>query len=87
MLGAGGAFLEVKRHLHVGNSIGLRFVLPATGEEIVCGGVVRNHAREHGFGVEFTQLTTSDRELLTIVVLRTKLKDALRGLPIARSRT
>ena len=76
VLSAGGAFLEANRSLQVGSRIELRFVLPKTGKEIVCGGIVRGHVRDFGFGVEFTELTPSDRELVTFMVMRSMLKES-----------
>ena len=67
VLGAGGAFLEVSESFDVGSLVGLRFSLPGTAEEIVCGGVVKDNVPGRGIGVEFTQLAPIDRERLRAV--------------------
>ena len=64
VLGAGGAFLEVSESFDVGSHVGLRFNLPGTTDEIVCGGVVKDNVPGRGIGVEFTQLAPIDRERL-----------------------
>ena len=51
----------------VGSLVGLRFSLPGTAEEIVCGGVVKDNVPGRGIGVEFTQLAPIDRERLRAV--------------------
>ena len=48
----------------VGTLVGLRFSLPGTTEEIVCGGVMKANVPGRGIGVEFTQLAPIDRERL-----------------------
>lgn len=64
VLGAGGAFLEVSEAFEVGSPVGLRFRLPGTSDEIVCGGIVKDYVPGRGIGVEFTQLAPIDRERL-----------------------
>ncbi len=68
-----GAFLEVSEHMPVRSSIALRFVLPGNEEEIVCGGIVRNRVLGLGVGVEFTLLSPSERDLMTVSVIRPML--------------
>ena len=64
VLGAGGAFLEVSENFDVGSPVGLRFNLPGTADENVCGAVVKESVPGRGVGVEFTQLSAIDRERL-----------------------
>ena len=68
VLGGGGAFLEGCSSFQVGSYVELRFTLPGTGNQIACRGIVRGRVPEHGIGVEFTELSPSDRELVTISV-------------------
>ena len=64
VLSAGGAFVEVSEGFALGSHVGIRFTLPGTKEEIVCGGIVRDNVPGRGIGVEFTQLADIDRERL-----------------------
>ena len=64
VLSAGGAFVEVSEGFTQGSHVGLRFTLPGTKEEIVCGAIVRDNVPGRGIGVEFTQLADIDRERL-----------------------
>ena len=75
-LGARGAFLEVSDPFPVGSSIALRFLLPGYGETIVCSGIVRDNVPGHGVGVEFTQFRPSDRDLVTVSVMRAMISDS-----------
>ena len=64
VLSAGGKFVEVSEGFTLGSHVGIRFTLPGTKEEIVCGGIVRDNVPGRGIGVEFTQLANIDRERL-----------------------
>ena len=69
VLGAGGAFVEVSSRIEPSSAISLRFTLPGTLTEIICTGVVRDSVIG-GVGVEFTQISSSERELVDSAVRR-----------------
>ena len=81
VLGAGGGFVRTDKHLDIGHPIGLRFSLPASGEEIVCGGMVRDSRPGQGVGVEFTALTPLDHERVNTAVRRFRSGRTLTSVP------
>jgi|ERR1700733_2294636 hypothetical protein len=59
-----GAFIESFVPPVTGSSVNLRFRLPG-GQTIRANGIVKYHQFKVGFGLEFTDLSSADRGLLT----------------------
>jgi hypothetical protein len=60
-LNSNGAFVESFVPATTGSKVTLRFQLP-NGHEVTTSGVVRHHEFRVGFGVDFTNLSSLDRE-------------------------
>ena len=80
ILGAGGAFVEGPSSVDVGSSVGIRFTLPDSYDQIICTGVVRDSVGG-GIGIEFTEITSSERELVDIAVRRLERRAAPIQMP------
>jgi hypothetical protein len=60
-LNSKGAFVESFVPPITGSTVSLNFLLPG-GETVSASGVVKYHQIKLGFGLEFTDLSTRDRE-------------------------
>ena len=63
-LNSGGAFVECFVPPVKGSKVNLRFRLPG-GHTVCADGIVSYHQFKLGFGLEFTDLSTSDRDQIT----------------------
>lgn len=66
-LNARGAFVESYVPAMTGSTVTLRFRLP-NGHQVCTSGVVNYHQFKVGFGVDFTDLSHSDREQINSLV-------------------
>ena len=83
-LSVGGAFIE-GTGATPGSILSLRFKLPGTNDFITCTAMAR-HMRDHGFGVEFLDLSPDNQRRLGVVrrrALVTALAPCLQALPSA----
>ncbi len=62
-----GAFIESFVPTITGTRVTLRFRLP-NGHQVCTGGVVRFHQFKVGFGVDFNDISTSDRDQINSLV-------------------
>lgn len=60
-LNSSGAFIECFVPPLTGSKVNLRFRLPS-GHTVCAGGVVKYHQFKIGFGLEFTGLSSTDRD-------------------------
>ena len=63
-LNSGGAFVECFVPPVTGSKVNLRFRLPG-GHTVCADGIVKYHQFKLGFGLEFSGLSTSDRDQIT----------------------
>lgn len=66
-LKSNGAFIESFVPTVTGTRVTLRFDLP-NGHQVCTGGVVRYHQFKVGFGIDFTDLSSSDCEQINSLV-------------------
>lgn len=70
ILGGGGAWIEMSWQYPIDTEVTLRFKLPSVTDDIACRAVVRNRVHRRGAGVEFVDITLSDRANVIAFVAR-----------------
>jgi len=75
VLGAGGAFLELRDDFPVGTLLGVQFTLPSAAAPVACPAIVRSRHEGQGVGVEFLDLSLQDRERIALFVAKQTRSD------------
>lgn len=72
VMSAGGILADVAKPctFTIGGAVELRFTPPGALSPLICSGVVRDIVPLRGLGIEFNQITPSDRESITQAVDR-----------------
>jgi len=72
VLSAGGLRADVGRPcaFSVGGTVELRFTLPGSPDPLICSGIVRDIVPRCGVGIEFSRLSSSDRESIAHAIDR-----------------